>query len=461
MKKKPEANSAASSAPKKSHRKPQPKAEGSFRKKRPVVDREAPRPLNYRTGFDILWNQLFTSPVHLDSALSKAPPSLKSSLAEISRLLLQRPRSLAHYLRFTLQDDEPWGLSREYLAEWPTARAMGDRLFQAWKRDPRFMEGARAQEQDYPPDMIEEWKRDFGHQVTQELVVSLAQQPPLALRASRTKGRNEVLSALNDSNDLPVRAKASRLSPLGFYFDEYVAVLKHPIFLEGGYEIQDEGSQIMALFALYPKELLPLLRKVPGACREWPKGKELPPIPEGITVIDACAGAGGKTLAMADALGGKGSVFAYDVSAKKLEGLRKRATRFNLFNIKTATVVEEKEFETVNKFKGRADVLLIDAPCSGWGTLRRNPDVKWRQDPDSLGRLEDLQARLLDAYAPLVKPGGTMTFGVCTFRKKETVDQVQAFLKRNPNFESIGGGYLGPFPSDAFFLHAFRRKDKK
>jgi 16S rRNA C967 or C1407 C5-methylase (RsmB/RsmF family) len=422
--------------------------------------KDAPRPMNYRQGFDILWRQLFSSPVHLDSALSKAPPSLKSSLAEISRLLLQRPRSLAHYLRFKMTEDEPWYLSQEQLAEWPTARAMGDRLFQAWKRDPYFNDGARAQEQDYPPHMIEEWKRDFGHKVTEELIVSLSEPAPLALRASRRQGRNEVLSALNDSREIPIRARASSLAPLGFYYDEYVAVMGHPLFEQGAYEIQDEGSQVMALFALWPKEMLPILRKVPGAAREWPRNKELPAPRSDLTVVDACAGAGGKTLAMADALGGKGQIYAYDVSAKKLEALRRRATRSNLFNIKAVAVTENEEDKTVSKFKNRADVLLIDAPCSGWGTLRRNPDVKWRQEFESLDRLEALQARLLDAYAPLVKKGGTLTYGVCTFRKKETTDQVAEFLKRHPDFESIGGGYLGPKPSDAFFLHAFRRKDK-
>lgn len=468
----PRPTAQAEARKKKSHRKGQRRPEGAVapRKAGPKPSSvkgaqkpgvEAPRPLNYRAGFDGLWRQLFTSPVHLDSALSKAPPSLKSSLAEITRLLLQRPRSLAHYLKFKMNDDEPWWLSQEDLAEWPTARAMGDRLFQAWKRDPYFTEGARAQEQDYPPHMIEEWKRDFGHKVAEELVVALAEQPPLALRASRRKGRNEVLSALNDSREIPIRARASSMAPLGFSYDEYVAVLGHPLFKEGAYEIQDEGSQVMALFALWPEVFLPMLRKVPGSCREWPKGKELPAPDKSLVVVDACAGAGGKTLAMADALMGQGQFFAYDVSAKKLDALRKRATRFGLFNIKTVPVVETEEEKTVSKFKSRADVVLVDAPCSGWGTLRRNPDVKWRQDPESIGRLEELQARLLDAYSPLVKPGGTLTYGVCTFRKAETTDQVAAFLERNPQFESIGGGYLGPRPSDAFFLHAFRRKEKK
>src|SRR5690606_29703533 len=114
-------------------------------------------------------------------------PSQKSALAELTRLLLQRPSSLAHYLRFHLSEDEPWGLDRESLAEWPTARAMADRLFYAWKRDAYFSEGARAVPDDYPHWMIDEWRRDFGDQVAKTLVEGLSEAPPLSLRASRTK----------------------------------------------------------------------------------------------------------------------------------------------------------------------------------------------------------------------------------------------------------------------------------
>lgn len=418
----------------------------------------APRPLNFRQAFDALWTRLFSSPVHLDSALSQAPPSQKSALATMTRLLLQRPSSLAHYLRFHLSEDEPWGLDRESLAEWPTARAMADRLFYNWKRDPNFSEGGFAVPEDYPSWMIDEWRRDFGDKVAKDLVIGLGELPPLSLRASRTRGRDEVLSALNDSGEIPIRARSSTITPFGFYFPEYVAVLGHELFKSGAYEIQDEGSQIMSLFALWPEEFLPILRKVPGACRGWPREKEVPKGKDSLIVIDACAGAGGKTLAMADALRGRSQVFAYDVSVKKLDALKKRATRFGLHNIKTALVEENNESAVVNKFKGSADVVLVDAPCSGWGTLRRNPDVKWRQEYESLDRLEQLQARLLDAYAPLVKPGGTLTFGVCTFRKTETTDQVKKFEERHPDFAPVGGGYFGPGPSDAFYLHAWRRK---
>jgi 16S rRNA C967 or C1407 C5-methylase (RsmB/RsmF family) len=441
---------AKKNPPKPAHSKPVAKGES----KEP---RRAPRPLNFRMAFAELWHRLFTSPVHLDSALSKAPPSQKSALAEISRLLLQRPVSLAKFLKFYLSEEEPFGLDKESLAEWPTARAMADRLFQAWKRDPNFAEEGWAAPGDYPIWMIDEWRRDFGDKVAKELVETLAKPAPLSLRASRKFGRNELVSALNDSAELSQRAKTSKVSPFGFIFPTYEAVLGHPLFKQGAYEIQDEGSQIMALFALWPKDFLPMVRKVPGACREWPANKEVPKHSGNITVIDACAGAGGKTLAMSDALLGKGQVFAYDVSAKKLEALKKRATRMQLHNIKTLSLTEGSEEQALKKFHQSADRVLVDAPCSGWGTLRRNPDAKWRQEYDSLERLESLQARILDLYAPLVKVGGSLAYGVCTFRKGETEEQVQRFLDRHPEYRSIGGGYFGPNPSDAFYLYAFER----
>ncbi|MGE3262385.1 MAG: RsmB/NOP family class I SAM-dependent RNA methyltransferase [Bacteriovoracia bacterium] len=414
----------------------------------------------FRDAFDILWELIFSSPIHLDSALSKSPPSQKSALAELTPLLLQRPRSLGKYLRFQLNDDEPWGLEGEALANWPTVRAMAHRLFLTWSRDPEFANEGHPVVEDYPPWIINEWRKDFGDKVTKDLVDALGRRAPLSLRATRSKGRDEVLSAVNDSREMPIRARSSAHTPFGFYYPVYTAVMGHELFKKGNYEIQDEGSQIMSLFALWPEIFIPMLRKVPGACREWPRDKELPVIKGNFVAIDACAGAGGKTLAIADALLGKGSVYAYDVSEKKLEALRKRATRANLFNIKTAKVDDSGE-PVATKFKEKADMVLVDAPCSGWGVLRRNPDVKWRQKPDELPRLEELQARLLSTYSKLVKPGGTLTYGVCTFRKNETQAQVDKFLQANPDFTSIGGGFFGPGPSDGFFFHAFRKNGGK
>jgi len=439
----------------------QPPKKSSQRQFTPRIGRPGPA-MSFRTAFDALWTKIFTSPVHLDAALSQAPPSIKSSLAPLARVLLQRPKSLAFYLKFNLSDDEPWHLDREALADWHTARAMADRLQQAFQRDPHFTDEGFPVEGDFPPDMIEEWKRDYGKKVCDELVKALGSPAPMSVRASRIKGgRDKVLSALNDTKELEIRGKISRVAPFGFTFDDYAPILSHPHFKEGAYEIQDEGSQIMSLFALWPEEFLPILRKVPGHCRDWPKEKEVPKAPGTWTVVDACAGAGGKTLAIADAMLGRGQVFAYDVSIKKLESLKQRFRRAGLTNIKGVAVTEGAEDVVVKKFKESADRVLVDAPCSGWGVLRRNPDLKWRQEHDSLGRLVELQARLIDAYSPLVKPGGVLTYGVCTFRKTETTNQAFKFLERHPDFEDVGGGFFGPGPSDGFYMHAFRRKASK
>lgn len=440
---------------------PAKSARGSHPSRAPRAS-HAPRPLLFREAFHELWSTFFSSPkMKLDSALSKAAPSQKHALAEITKLFLQRPRSLAHYLRFQLSENEPWELSQEELTDWRTARDIANRLFQIWKRNPDFTEEGFPVAEDYPIYLTNEWRRDYGERTMRDLVNYLGQKAPMSLRASRLKGRNEVLSKLNDSGTLEIRGKTSKHTPYGFYFDQFAPVLNHPLFKEGAYEIQDEGSQIMALFALWPKEMLSLMQKAPGPCKPWPEGKEIP-IPErGLTVIDACAGAGGKTLAMADALMGKGSVFAYDISDKKLAALKMRARRLGLHNVKTAVITEGKEAEFVAKHKNCADVVLVDAPCSGWGVMRRNPDIKWRLDKESYPRLEKLQEKLMTTYAGLVKPGGTLTYGVCTFRKKETTDQVESFLQHHPEFTSLGGGFYGPGPSDGFFFHAFKKKENK
>jgi 16S rRNA (cytosine967-C5)-methyltransferase len=192
-------------------------------------------------------------------------------------------------------------------------------------------------------------------------------------------------------------------------------------------------------------------------------GQKLPALPEKTpawTVIDACAGAGGKSLSMADALQGKGRVYAYDISDKKLLALRRRAKHAGLNNIQTHAVKEGQEAESIKRFRRTAQVVLVDAPCSGWGVLRRNPDIKWRQGTEVLIKMPEIQKRLLSVYADLVAPGGRLVFGVCTFRRAETQEVVEHFLKNHPDFTAREGGYLGPNPSDGFFMQAFERAKK-
>jgi 16S rRNA C967 or C1407 C5-methylase (RsmB/RsmF family) len=412
-------------------------------------------------AFDELWKEIFSSPVHLDSALAKRIPKIKSVLAQIVPSFLLRPASTAEAVGVGMPELEPWTLAGPKLAAWRPARLVAERLHSSMIRGAVMPEPV---EQDFPPRMIEEWKRDWGNDVAAGLVATLAREAPLSLRAARVEGAETLLKKLGAKRKLPVKAQISDVSPMGVRLAGYVPVLSgdwgRELHEKGAFEIQDEGSQLMAFFALWPELFAARLQKRPGAFEKSFKLPELPKDTQAWNVVDACAGAGGKTLALGDALHGKGRVYAYDVSVKKLQALKRRASRAGLRNVQAVPVPEGKEAESLSRFRRTAQVVLVDAPCSGWGVLRRNPDIKWRQDDASLERMPALQKRLLGQYGELVAPGGRLVFGVCTFRKAETLDVVEAFLKEHPDFTAGPGGYVGPGPTDGFFMQAFERRAK-
>jgi 16S rRNA C967 or C1407 C5-methylase (RsmB/RsmF family) len=404
-------------------------------------------------GFEGLWEQLFTSPVHLDSSLSKLPTRIKSILAQIMPRILLRPVSEAEILGVGVPDGQPWNLVDEKkLGGWRPAHIMASRIYELMEQRPPEVLPVSG---DFPPYMVDEWKQAWGDKVAADLIDTLGREAPLSLRASRKIGPKALLTALTEKGPLPVRAEISNLVPLGVRLSGYVPVLKTDSYANGAFEIQDEGSQLMALFALWPERYGGILKDKPGSLLNI--DLPAPPLPKDTqawTVIDTCAGAGGKSLAIADALKGKGRVYAYDTSAVKLQALRRRATRAGLTNIHATAVRDESESEVVDKFKAKANVVLVDAPCSGWGVLRRNPDIKWRQQKDVLLRMPTIQLRLLSVYADLVAPGGRLVYGVCTFRPEETTAVIGKFLAAHPEFKAIEGGYMGPGPCDGFFMQA-------
>jgi 16S rRNA C967 or C1407 C5-methylase (RsmB/RsmF family) len=402
-------------------------------------------------AFQKLWSEMFQGTTHLDSALSKTSKNLKSILAQITPAILLRPVSSAQAMGIGVPADEPWKLNSQGLANWRPATLLAERMYGMLERGRLQVE---AENEDFPPAMREEWTSTWGKSVTEELTQTLSQDPPLSLRASGRVGAAELLKKLKST--VPVKTQVSDFAPFGVRLASYSPVLGSDIYKEGGFEIQDEGSQVMALFALWPDRFAKVLTTKPGrvAAYSFTLPKETP----AWTVVDACAGAGGKSLAIADALRGKGRVYAYDTIASKLSALRRRAKNAQLNNIQTVAVVEGKESEVAKRFRARADVVLVDAPCSGWGVLRRNPDIKWRQTREVLERMPVIQKRLLAAYAPLVAPGGRLVFGVCTFRKAETLDIVADFLSAHPDFTRGEGGFLGPGPCDGFFMQAFQKR---
>jgi 16S rRNA (cytosine967-C5)-methyltransferase len=176
-------------------------------------------------------------------------------------------------------------------------------------------------------------------------------------------------------------------------------VFQTSIFRKGWFEMQDYSSQLVA----------PLLAPQPG-----------------MRVVDACAGGGGKTLHMASLMENKGSIIALDTQAWKLDELRLRARRAGATNIETRAIESRK---TIKRLFGSADRLLLDVPCSGIGILRRNPDAKWKLQPEQIDKLRATQQEILQAYAPITKPGGRMVYATCSILPSENQQQVEKFLK--------------------------------
>lgn len=421
-----------------------------------------PKVHRYERELEAIWDSLFSSPVHLDSALSKQPPAARELLAPILPRLMAAPLGLATRLALPLREGEPWSLTRARLAIWHGPREIIRRLMQQTGGDPKEIEvrlrDVVGGEGDFPPHWLGEVGLTFGMQAVPNLARTLAAIPPMTIRCARSVDRLEVAAALE--KETGVAFSPTPLSPAGLTSDRFARILNTERFKRGEFEIQDEGSQAMAWFAMWPEKLAPALTKVPGERRsgsgmnvEWPAE-----VREQVW-IDACAGAGGKTLALADAMRGRGRVYAYDVSEKKLQALKRRASRAGLRNIQAVRVKDvsrdEDALTSLAKFKESADGVLVDSPCSGWGVLRRNPDIKWRQTPEELQRLPDLQLKLLLHYSTLVKPGGRLIYGVCTFRRAETTEVVERFLKQAPRFRAGPGGYLGPGPMDGFFMQCF------
>lgn len=233
--------------------------------------------------------------------------------------------------------------------------------------------------------------------------------------------------------------------------DTALAIEGHPAlersaaFAQGLFEVQDRGSQLLVQLCA-PKR--------------------------GQTVIDFCAGAGGKTLALADLMRSSGQVYACDTSRARLARMKPRLARSGLSNVQSFAIDSETD-PKLRRLAQRADLVLVDAPCSGTGTLRRNPDLKWRGSEDALQRLTTLQAGILAAAAQLVKPGGALVYGTCSLLDEENQVIAEAFERTHPDFErenaaqwvpqaACEGDFLRLWPhihgSDGFFGARWRRR---
>lgn len=258
-----------------------------------------------------------------------------------------------------------------------------------------------------PPWLLEKLIARDGEAAALELAAALNRPAPLDLRVNALKAkRDEVLAELIKS---AIDCEPAPYAPLGIRLRKKPALQNLALFKDGAIEVQDEGSQLLA--------------QILGAKR-------------GEMVADFCAGAGGKTLAIGSAMRNTGRLYAFDVSDKRLSKLKPRLARSGLSNVHPVVIAHENDAK-VKRLAGKIDRVLVDAPCSGLGTLRRNPDMKWRQSPDSVQELNAKQTSILASAARLVKPGGRLVYATCSLLDEENEAIAEQFIASHDDFTLI------------------------
>lgn len=260
---------------------------------------------------------------------------------------------------------------------------------------------------EFPEWLVEKLQKYHSDEEILRLGQTLQQPAPLDIRVnSLLAKREEVLASLEQQE---IEAQPTPFSPVGIRITGKPAINRNALFLSGKIEVQDEGSQLLG-FLLAPKR--------------------------GEMVVDFCAGAGGKTLLLGALMHSRGRLYAFDVSEKRLNNLKPRLKRSGLSNIHPQRIDSERDAK-LKRLAGKIDRVMVDAPCSGLGTLRRNPDLKWRQSPESIDELQKKQMAILTAAANLLKPGGRLVYATCSLLPEENQQIVEHFLANHPQFSIL------------------------
>ena len=283
----------------------------------------------------------------------------------------------------------------------------------------------KAIEYSIPDWLAETLEKELGKNWEREML-ALNEQAPTVLRTNSLKTTpRELIADLNDEN---VEAFTIKNYPDAVQLAEKKNVFLTSAFKDGLFEVQDASSQ---------------------------KIGELLDVKEGMRVVDACAGAGGKTLHLAALMKNKGQIIALDIYEWKLAELKRRAKRAGAHNIETRLISDNK---VIKRLHEKADRLLIDAPCSGLGVLKRNPDSKWKIDQEFIERIKGEQQQILQDYSKILKKGGQMIYATCSILPSENNEQVKTFLSNNPDFSLIKDQKIMPSEGyDGFYMALIKR----
>ena len=323
----------------------------------------------------------------------------------------------------------------------------------AWRDQVRSIDVAGYSEKlrhNLPDWLAGALRQQIGDDNFWPLVHALDAAAPLDLRVNTFKAKREDVQRQLAAAD--IESQPTPYSPWGLRVVGKPALNALPVFSGGAIEVQDEGSQLLAL---------------------------LVDAKRGEMVVDFCAGAGGKTLALGAMMRSTGRLYAFDTSGHRLDSLKPRLKRSGLSNVHPAQIAHERD-DRIKRLAGKIDRVLVDAPCSGLGTLRRNPDLKWRQSPKAVAEMQAKQSAILASACRLVKSGGRLVYATCSLLKDENEVVAEAFSAANPDFELlpvaellakadvaqaetlVAGPYLRLWPhrhaTDGFFAAVWQRR---
>lgn len=284
---------------------------------------------------------------------------------------------------------------------------------------------SKAIQHSIPDWLAETLEKELGDNWEKEMI-ALNEQAPTVLRANTLKTTvRELMDELKEEN---VESFSLKQYPDALQLEEKKNVFLTSAFKDGLFEVQDASSQ---------------------------KIGEMLDVQEGMRVVDACAGAGGKTLHLAALMKNKGQIIALDIYEWKLAELKRRAKRAGAHNIETRTITDNK---VIKRLQEKADRLLIDAPCSGLGVLKRNPDSKWKIDQEFIDRIKGEQQLILQDYSKILKKGGRMVYATCSILPSENNEQVEKFLENNPDFKLLKDEKIMPSEGyDGFYMALIER----
>ncbi|MBI4535104.1 MAG: RsmB/NOP family class I SAM-dependent RNA methyltransferase [Ignavibacteriae bacterium] len=254
-----------------------------------------------------------------------------------------------------------------------------------------------------PEAIVQEWIDRYGFREAEQLCMALNQPAPITVRVNTSKVSVEECRLELEKEG--IKSTPTLHSPYGLILERRINAQSHASFKQGFFEMQDEGSQLISM----------LLEPTPGE-----------------TVVDACAGGGGKSLHIAAMMRNAGSLYSVEVNEKRLRNIRDRIGRAGASIIRVCLTDRDKK--TMRALHGKADKVLIDSPCSGIGTFRRNPGAKLFFTVESVERMTEIQRLVLERYSELVKPGGRLVYSTCTLLRKENEDVVEWFLSRHQDF---------------------------